>query len=126
MPDLKIIPTGLIKAFDRNIKSSVKKCFQELTEKDFAVQDFKGYMIAGAVASSQIEGSALDLNSFYQSRENKKNTKEVTEIENLLKAYQYAKRYSLSQKGLLKCHEMLAATFSNVTKKEITGNLLLV
>lgn len=36
----------------------------------------------------------------------------------LLKAYQYAKRYNLSQKGLLKCHEMLAATFSNITKKQ--------
>lgn len=118
MPDLEIIPTDLIKGFDRKVKPSVKKCFQELTEKDFAVQDFKSYMIAGAVASSQIEGSTLDLNSFYQSKENKKNSKEVAEIENLLKAYQYAKRYSLSQKGLLKCHEVLAATFSNVTKKQ--------
>lgn len=73
-------------------------------------------MIAGAVASSQIEGSTLDLNSFYQSKENKKNTKEVKEIEELLKAYQYAKRYNLSQKGLLKSHEILAGTFTNITK----------
>lgn len=118
MPDLKIIPTNLLKGFDGKIKPSVKKYFQELTEKDFGVQDFKNYMIAAAVASSQIEGSTLDLNSFYQSKENKKNSKEVAEIENLLKVYQYAKRYSLSQKGLLKCHEMLSASFSNVIKKQ--------
>lgn len=116
MQPLQILQTNLLKDFDKKVKASVKNCFQELTEKDFTVQDFKNYMIAGAVASSQIEGSTLDLNSFYQSKENKKNTKEVKEIEDLLKAYQYAKRYSLSQKGLLKCHEILAGTFTNITK----------
>src|SRR5665213_1420249 len=118
MQPLQIIQTNLLKDFDKKVKASVKNCFQELTEKDFTIQDFKGYMVAGAVASSQIEGSTLDLNSFYQSKLNKKNTKEVAEIENLLKAYQYAKRYNLSQKGLLKCHETLAATFTNISKKQ--------
>ncbi len=119
MQTLQIIQNNLLKDFDKKVKASVKNCFQELTEKDFTVQDFKNYMIAGAVASSQIEGSTLDLNSFYQSKQNKTNTKEVVEIENLLKAYQYAKRYDISQKGLLKCHETLAATFTNITKKQM-------
>lgn len=118
MQTFQIISNNLLKDFDKKVKASVENCFKELTEKDFTVQDFKNYMVAGAVASSQIEGSTLDLNSFYQSKENKKNTKEVAEIENLLKAYQYAKRYSLNQKGLLKCHEILAATFTNITKKQ--------
>ena len=118
MQTFQIISNNLLKDFDKKIKASVKNCFQELTEKDFTVQDFKNYMVAGAVASSQIEGSTLDLNSFYQSKQNKKNSKEVVEIENLLKAYQYAKRYNLNQKGLLKCHEILTATFTNITKKQ--------
>ncbi len=115
---LQILSNNLLKDFDKKVKASVKNCFQELTEKDFTIQDFKNYMVAGAVASSQIEGNTLDLNSFYQSKANKKNTKEVKEIEDLLKAYQYAKRYNLTQKGLLKCHEILAATFTNITKKQ--------
>jgi Fic family protein len=115
---LQILSNDLLKPFEKNVKASVEKCFRELTEKDFTVEDFKNYMIAGAVASSQIEGSTLDLNSFYQSKANKKNSKEVREIEDLLKAYQYAKRYSLSQKGLLKCHEILAGTFTNITKRQ--------
>jgi len=115
---LQIISNNLLKDFEKKVKASVKNCFRELAEKDFTIQDFKNYMVAGAVASSQIEGSTLDLNSFYQSKQNKKNNKEVAEIENLLKAYQYAKRYNLTQKGLLKCHETLAATFTNITKKQ--------
>lgn len=118
MPGLQIIPSTLLPSFEKKLKPSVKKCFQDLTEQDFSVADFKNYMIAGAVASSQIEGNALDLNSYYQSRENKKNTKEVIEIENLLTAYQYAKKYKLSQKSLLKCHQTLSATFTNITKKQ--------
>jgi Fic family protein len=114
--DLEILQKSLLKPFEKQVKASVSKCFSDLSEKDFTVHDFKHYMLAGAVASSQIEGSTLDLNSFIQSKANKKNTKEVKEIEDLLRAYQYAKRYSLTQKGLLKCHEILAGTFSNITK----------
>ena len=114
--ELQLFQLNLIKLFEKQVKASVSKCFKDLAESDFTVQDFKHYMLAGAVASSQIEGSTLDLNSFFVSKANNKNSKEVKEIEDLLKAYQYAKRYCLSQKGLLKCHELLAGTFSHLTK----------
>lgn len=84
---LQIIQPNLLKPFEKHVKASVKNCFQKLTEKDFTIQDFKSYMVAGAVAFSQIEGSTLDLNSFYQSKANNTNKKEVKEIEDLLKAY---------------------------------------
>jgi len=112
----QILSDNLYKRFDSKVRASVRKCFETIDSKEFTVADFKNYMIAGAVASSQIEGSTLDLNSFYQSKQNKTNKKEVREIENLLAAYQYAKRYRLTQTGLLKCHEILAGTFTNITK----------
>lgn len=115
---LQIISDSLLKGFEKKVTPSVKRCFQELDAKEFSVGDFKNYMLAGAVASSQIEGSTLDLNSFYQSKQNRTNKKEVKEIENLLAAYQYAKRYNISQAGLLKCHEILAAPFTNITKSQ--------
>ncbi len=118
MQPLQIIQTDLLKDFEKKVKGGVKECFNQLEKKELTAKDFKNYMVAGAVASSQIEGSTLDLNSFYQSKENKLNSKEVAEIENLLKAYQYAKRYSLSQKGLLKCHATLSATFDNITPSQ--------
>jgi Fic family protein len=118
MKEFQLLSYNQFARFEKQVKPSVKKCFQQLTEKDFTIQNFKNYMLAGAVASSQIEGSSLNLNSFYISKQNRTNKKEVAEIENLLKAYQYAKRYGLSQKSLLKCLAMLSATFTNVTKKQ--------
>jgi Fic family protein len=115
---LQIISTNLIKNFKQEVKISVKKCFDEMTEKDFTVEDFKNYMLAGAVASAQIEGSTLDLNSFYRSKQNKTNKKQVTEIENLLTAYEYARQYELTEDNLLKCHKVLAKAFTNITKKQ--------
>ena len=115
---MELIQTNLLMPYEKQVKASVRKCFDQLAAKDFTVTDFKHYMTAGAVASSQIEGSTLDLNSFLQSKANKQNTKEVTEIEDLVKAYQYAKRYDLNQKGLLKCHELLAASFTNITQSQ--------
>ncbi|MEP6677234.1 MAG: Fic family protein [Ferruginibacter sp.] len=118
MSEFQIISANLFKIYDKKVKASVKKCFHELDIREFTVDDFRNYMLAGAVASSQIEGSTLDLNSFYQSKQNKTNKKEVKEIENLLTAYQYAKRYSLSQTGLLKCHEILSSNFTSITKNQ--------
>jgi Fic family protein len=88
---LEIIQTNLLKPFEKQVKASVNKCFKDLEESDFSVQDFKHYMLASAVASSQIEGSTLDLNSFFQSKANNTNTKEVKEIEDLLNAYPICK-----------------------------------
>jgi len=118
MRDFQILSDNLIESFDDKVKASVKKCFKELDSREFTVDNFKNYMLAGAVASSQIEGSSLDLNSFYQSKQNKTNKKEVKDIENLLTAYQHAKSYRLTQNGLLKCHEILATTFSNIIKSQ--------
>lgn len=117
MPHFQLLSDHLLKDFEKKIKTpAIRNCSRELTRKELTLEDFRNYMIAGAVASSQIEGSTLDLNSFYQSRQNKTNKKEVAEIENLLKTYQYAKRYSLTQQGLLKCHGTLTASFTNITR----------
>ena len=118
MQHFQILSNDLLKRFERSVKSSVKTCFQKLSEKEFTLSDFSNYITAGAVASSQIEGSTLDLNSFYQSKANRMNAKEVTEIEDLLKAYEYSKNNVLSQKALLVCHGLLSKSFTNITKKQ--------
>lgn len=82
--ELKLLKDELIKPFEKQVETAVGKCFKDLRESDFSIQDFRHYMLAGAVASSQIEGGTLDLNSFFASKANNKNTKEVKEIEDLL------------------------------------------
>ena len=41
MTDFQIISNNLLKNFDEKVKSSVKKCFQELDSREFTVDNFK-------------------------------------------------------------------------------------
>ncbi len=64
-----------------------------------------------AVYSSNIEGNSIDLNSFMNYELNKdkfKPGKEIEEIEQLVSAYEFAQANSLSEKNLLKSHEILS------------------
>lgn len=73
-----------------------------------------GYRIkASAVFSSNIEGNSVDLNSFMNSiigKQNFKPQKEIKEIEDLIKAYEFAKENKLNEENLLKVHKILSNT----------------
>ena len=72
--------------------------------------NFEYYLISSAVFSSNIEGNSIDLNSFMNSRMQKKKikTKEFAEIEDLILAYNFAKKNNLTEKNLLKTHELIS------------------
>ncbi len=68
---------------------------------------------ASAVYSSNIEGNSIDLNSFMNYELNKekfKSGKEIEEIENLVKAYEFAQNNRLTETNLLKCHKTFSET----------------
>ena len=89
---------------------------------DFSEQHIElGYATqSSAVYSSNIEGNTVNLNSYmnYQlSKEKFKPTKEVEEIENLVKAYELAQSNQLNEKNFLKCHEMFSKTLLIKSKR---------
>jgi len=66
---------------------------------------------ASAIYSSNIEGNSIDLNSYmnYELSKNKfKAGKEIEEIEQLIRAYEFAQANQLNEKNLLKAHEILS------------------
>lgn len=68
---------------------------------------------ASAVYSSNIEGNSIDLNSYMNYELNKekfKSGKELAEIENLIKAYQYAQNHPFTEQNLLHCHKVFSET----------------
>jgi len=68
---------------------------------------------ASAVYSSNIEGNSIDLNSFMNyelSKEKFKPGKEIEEIENLVKAYEFAQQNELNETNFLTCHKILSKT----------------
>jgi Fic family protein len=89
---------------------------------DFSEQniDFGYSTQASAVFSSNIEGNTVNLNSYMNyrlSREKFKQTKEIEEIENLVTAYEFAQKNHLTEKNLLKCHEIFSKTLLIKSKR---------
>ncbi len=75
---------------------------------------------ASAVYSSNIEGNNIDLNSFMNyelSKEKFKPGKEIEEIENLIKAYEFAQQNKLNETNLLTCHKILSETLLIKSKR---------
>jgi Fic family protein len=89
---------------------------------DFSVNaiNFDYHIKASAVYSSNIEGNSINLNSFmnYKLNNNKfKSGKEIEEIENLIKAYEFAQNNKLTEKNLLNAHEILSKTLLMKSKR---------
>lgn len=66
--------------------------------------------IAGAVASSQIEGSRVTVDEYIEATTNgARRTRDVQEVEDLVRAYGDAQRTALTKANLLEAHATLAA-----------------
>jgi Fic family protein len=81
-------------------------------KSDFTDEDFNYYIIASSLYSSKIEGNTLDVNSFFrnQNRKNSPQKKEVQEVQDLVKAYQFASQTNLNKTNFLKAHGLLSNT----------------
>ena len=95
------------------VKNNKNKTFLGLTidNKNNHKINFDFLLTASALYSSNIEGNTLDLNSFFnQSVLSKQKKKEVAEINDLKKAYLYARKYKLTEKTFLQAHKILSKT----------------
>lgn len=75
---------------------------------------------ASAVYSSNIEGNSIDLNSYMNyelSKKKFKTGKEIEEIEQLIRAYEFAQTNKLTEKNLLKSHETLSKSLLIKSKR---------
>lgn len=75
---------------------------------------------SSAVFSSNIEGNSIDLNSYMNYEMNKdkfKVGKEIEEIENLIKAYEFAQNNKLYESNLLNCHKIFSETLLIKSKR---------
>ena len=79
--------------------------------------DFDYQTESSSVFSSNIEWNSLDINSFKNLEINKSITKDVKEIQNLIKAYRFAQVNILTEESFLKVHEISSATLLIKTKR---------
>ena len=99
-----------------------KEIPQLIKKYDFTIKngDLSYLTKSSAVYSSNIEGNAIDLNSFmnYELSKSKfKSSKEIEEIENLVKAYEFAQQSKLMENNMLECHRLLSKTLLIKSKR---------
>lgn len=98
-----------------------KKILDLIRNFDFSEKNNFEYLTkASAVYSSNIEGNRIDLNSYMNyklSKEKFKSGKELEEIEQLVKAYEFAQTNEFTEKNLLKSHEILSKSLLIKSKR---------
>jgi len=105
--------------YEKTIGNLTPKLLEDYMFKN-KVFDFEYQIQTSSVYSSNIEGNTIDLNSFMNYKLSKKKfsgKKELQEIENLIKAYIFAKENKLSELNLLKSHEIFSKTFLIKSKR---------
>jgi hypothetical protein len=104
--------------YKERLTINLDKAFHQLSEKTDKADDFRFYLANSAVHSSNIEGNTVSFDTYLKATEFNLHlkTKEIKEIDDLIKAYQFAQENELSFSNLLKAHELI--TTSVLVKKE--------
>ena len=107
-----MIEKKYFKEYEEKINIDLEVCFNNL-KKDSAKIDLKYLTEASAVYSSNIEGNSMDLNSFMNAKAMNQKTKpkDYSEIMELVDAYDFARENKLTEKNLLKTHQILSKSF---------------
>jgi Fic family protein len=72
--------------------------------------DFSYLTESSSVYSANIEGNTMDLSSYQNAKLTKNTTKDVTEIQDLVAAYEYAQSHILTEKNFLHTHQISSST----------------
>lgn len=115
---LSYIPEKFFDQYKSKTGKRLDAAFLRQKAKKATEDDFSFYFTVSAVASSQIEGNSLDLNSFMRAREFNLKNKEVAEIQDLIEAYRHARSHALTLEGVMATHRILSRHFSSITARQ--------
>lgn len=108
---LKILSTELLKPFKLALPKDFPKRFSALQESPLSTRTFSFYTSVSAIASSRIEGEAMEMDSYLKHKMLKvKYLPELVRKPNdLFAAYKYAQSHKLNPKSFAQAHKLLAA-----------------
>ncbi|MCO5232863.1 MAG: Fic family protein [Chitinophagales bacterium] len=112
MKRLSFVSSKYFEKYNSKQPITLIKHFNKLKAIGRNSENFNFYFSNSAVYSSMIEGNVIDFDSYLRySYSGMNNTgKSFKEIEDLKKAYSFAKEHELNLKNFLKCHEILSET----------------
>lgn len=109
---MQLLPDHYLPAYRIRQRLTLQKHLDRLARKGLrSAEAMRWATIAGAVASSQIEGSRVTVDEFVEATSNgSRRSRDVKEVEDLVRAYGDAQRSTLTRASLLKAHATLATT----------------
>ncbi|CAN5294827.1 hypothetical protein BH09BAC5_BH09BAC5_04350 [soil metagenome] len=119
---ITFIKSDLLEKYKKSLKVNLTKAFTIVPEKNDSFDVFKKqrrnfdfYIATASTYSSNIEGNPITVDSFlkHAAITALKQTKDIKEIEDLVKAYRFAKENSLNKTNFLKSHLLLAKNILN-------------
>lgn len=115
---MKLLNDRYLGIYQNQLDFDLQKAFDKLAEEADSKDNFEFYLANSAVHSSNIEGNTVSFDTYLKSSEHHLHikTKEIKEIEDLIKAYQFAKENDLTLANILKTHEI--TTTAILLKKE--------
>lgn len=120
--ELQLLTDKYLPIYGSLLKINLKNVFAKINKKAITLEDYNFYTISSAIYSSNIEGNSISVDTYFRHLESKhlKPTRDVKEIEDLIKAYNFAQNNKLSLSKLLKAHGILS---KNVLIKSASGKL---
>lgn len=114
---MNILPEKYLHTYQNNLFNLPER-IKNFLESSKSI-DFDFCLESSSVYSSNIEWNTLDLNSFMNQKWNKNITKDVKEIENLVKAYTFSMKNTLNEMNFLESHGILSKTLLIKSKRWI-------
>jgi Fic family protein len=115
MEKFQILSTHLLNQYLEQItENDLTSALALLQNKNsFANTDFAFYIQSSAAYSSNIEGNSIDIDTYLKNKQFKikSKPKEMTEIDDLVAAYNFAQTNALNLKNFLESHKILSRHF---------------
>lgn len=111
---MKLLTPKYLPEYRLRQRSTLDKHLARIERRGKKHMDFQRWArIAGAVASSQIEGSTVTVDEFMEAAPNDiRRSRDLKQVQELIDAYDLAARVKISKANLLKVHGILGSTLS--------------
>jgi Fic family protein len=127
LPNLQILPTGLLDAYKADFDQSLQKKFGQLKDSELSADTFSFYTSVSAVFSSKIEGEDIELDSFIKHKLMgvKFEPDHTRKIDDLYDAYQFAKTATLTPDHIRQAHILITKHILHKSQQGAlrTGNM---
>lgn len=110
---LKILTAEYLNEYSDKLTVDLLEVFNQFRTKNaYSKDDFEYYIQSSATYSSNIEGNSIDIDTYLKNKKFKikSKPKEMTEIDDLILAYNFAMENKLSQTTFLEAHRILSNT----------------